>query len=370
MSFAAIGVSLAGAALTVGLSAALAPSPPGSPDLARSSRQAVLADVATLPGRRRVEALARLGEAGEYPTGRAEWHVPESGLSAGQLEWLRSQGLAPGDRVSQDQVVALGLHDIRPERRAGVRTADFTGIGDADIAGALARSSAETQLELSRKYGADFIDAALEQEALADPEGTAARRLLAAEIKRMAETERERPVSGELSGQMLEDIQAGRALTPDVAGQVGAVGRRRGDTTVDLETELEEGVTAEERLRQRLQHGTSWLGSGQTPEDQRFRDEQQAMANMAAYLQGRTPQSQFGSNRNAQQGAAPVAQGPALPGGAADAGTFAGANLHNFNAQVAQLRGNVSPWFAGLAALTGGAQVAAGAGFQPFQRQA
>lgn len=373
MSFAAIGASLAGAVVSAGLAYAMRPSMPDSPDAARSSRDAVLADLRTLPGRRQVEALARLGQRGEYLTGTARFYVPNN-LTEEQRRGLAALSLRPGEQVEGRQLEVLARLGITPRRVGETRTADFTGLGDAEVEGRLARAMAENELELSRKYGAEFIDLAREQGELADPEGAAARRLLASEIDRMARTERARPVSAALEGQMVEDLSAGRGLTADVADQVAAVQRRRagaGDAaSVDLANELETGVTGENRLRDRLGHAMAHLSSGQTPEDQRYRDEQQAMANMAAFLSGRTPQSQFGANRGAQAGATLNAPMAPLPGqNPQGAALFQGADLTSFQQGAAAQRGQVSPWFAGLNTLLRGAQVAGSAGWQPFAQK-
>lgn len=343
----------AAAAVSTGISAATAPRAPNAPDPARSSRRAVMADLSTLPGRRQVEALARLGRAGTYQTGAPEYFFNGRWMSAANLP----------DVVNRREL----------PQRPGTATADFTGLGDADVQGRLARGMAENELELSRKYGAQFIDEARRQQALADPEGTEARSLLASEINRIANTERERPVAGALDAQMLEELRAGRNMTADTAEMVEAVRARRagaGDAPgVDLATELNEGPAGEERRRSRLHRSMAHLSSGQTPEDLQYRDSQQDLANMAAFLGGRTPQSQFGANRNAQQGATPVAQAAPLPGQNPNAaGLFQQADVGAFGQQVNAQRGQVSPWFAGLSTLLQGANVAGQAGWQPMRR--
>lgn len=370
---AGIVTALVGSVVSAGLAAATVPSPGRSPDLARSSRQAVLADLRTLPGRRQVEAMARLGLSGDYLTGRNELIAP-SRVSDEQRALMNQAGIRPGRVISVAQAEVLERLGLQAIRRTGTAHADFTGLGDADVLGRIAADTARNELDLQREFGGQFIDEALRQEALADPEGTAARKLLAEEIRRMSGEERARPVAGKLDELVLQELQAGRELTPDTDAIAQAVAARRGATgdraTVDLTSELEQGPAAEARLRERMAHGLSQLSSGQTPEDIGYRDRQQNMANMAAFLQGRTPQSQFGALRGAQQGPAPNAQIGPLPGGDPNAaGTFAQAGLHNYNARVAQARNTVSPWFAGLNTAVRGATAAGAAGWQPFAQQ-
>ena len=107
---AAIAAAVLGGIASAGVAAALRPGQPGAPDLAASSRAGVLADLQALPGRRAVEAAARLGVPVDYATGRTVNYLPAADqLNARQLEVLRNAGLTPGQRVSDDQIHRFGI---------------------------------------------------------------------------------------------------------------------------------------------------------------------------------------------------------------------------------------------------------------------
>ena len=310
MSWAAIAATVVGAGLSAGAAAA------SRPDLvspAKSSRKAVLASLRALPAQRKLEAAARLGQKVEY---------------------------------------------AEPNKRRK-RTADFTGYGDADIQGKLAGELAGVQLELQKKYGVDFVNLARDQAEQADPQGTAARKLLASEINSMEDVRstRERPVAQKLDAQLLADLQTGSGIDPEQQAAMDRVLARRGDVTGDVTGDLESGAAGESRLKGRLQKSMSYLGSGATPEDAAFRDEQQGLANMSSFLAGRTPQSQFASLSSAQQGAAPTVRAPGLPGVDPNLTTNAQqAGMQSYTAGVRSAANQVSPWFVGLSALTKGVQ--------------
>jgi len=346
MSMAAIGASVAGAAVAAGLAYATRPTF-DQPNLAASGRRGVEADLRTLPGRRMLENAARLGTAVDYPTGRRIPIYPDG-----------THGTPSGEGG------ALDLLAVRYEPE--MRHADFTGMGDADVASELARRSAELQLDLSRRYGDQFIDSARAQEEASDPLGTQARHLLYDEITKREEHrgETDRPVAKELDAQILEDLKTGRGLDTDQSAAVQDVLNRRGGTGSigadeaggTLETGIATGLSGEARLQQRLQHAMSYLGSGATPEDVDYRERQQSLADMASFLSGQTPTAQFRNLSGGQQGAAPQIQGPALPGPNPNAATLGQAGaVQSFNDRVRAQASTVSPWFAGLSALTRGA---------------
>ncbi len=384
MSWAAIAATVVGAGLSAGMAVA------SQPDLVsptKSSRKAVLASLRALPAQRQLESAARLGQKVEYDADN--WMRPREAYKAGLItekEWKyyqrlnEKQGagifgdlmpgtepLTTGPNEGQNQDQRTGTHGGRGVRvkgghmqiNIGKRTADFTGYGDADIQGKLAKDLAGVQLELQKKYGTDFVNLAREQQEQADPQGTAARKLLASEINRMEDERatRERPVAEMLDAQMLADLKTGGGIDPEQQAAMDRVLARRGDVTGDVAGDLESGAAGESRLKRRLQKGMSYLGSGATPEDADFRDEQQGLANMSSFLAGRTPQSQFASLSSAQQGASPGVRAPSLPGvdpnlvnNAQQAGT------QSYQAGVRSAATQVNPWFVGLSALTKGVQ--------------
>lgn len=364
----AIVTALVGAAVSAGMAAATAPD---YPNPARSSRRVVNTDIQTLPGRRQVEAAARLGQAVDYATGRTRYTRTRERMT---IKEAHDRGLISDFDYQKRRAAHGDSRIIKVRVRTPVqetRHADFTGFGDAEVQGRLAQQMARNQADLERKYGARFAEIAREQQKLADPEGTAAREMLASEINRM-EDERQnaqRPVADKLDAQILQELESGKAATPDVQAAIAQVLARRGGegsggtvTAGDVEAEGEVGERGQARLDDRMRRSMGYLSSGATPEDVDYRRRQQSMANMAAFLRGQTPEAQFRSLAGGQQGATPIARGGALPQTNPNAlaiGQNAAVQQANLGAQNA---GNqAGGWMAGLAALTRGVQ-AYGAG--------
>lgn len=125
---------------------------PEAPDVAKASRDGVLADLLTLPGRRQAELAAQLGL-------KASIDVPQFDSN--------------GNFTSMQKV------DV-----------DFTGAGDSmrqqaqieqDRIGAEAQ--AKTVLDIQAKYGDQFVDQSLSQLRRADPTGFAVRDELGRQIQ-------------------------------------------------------------------------------------------------------------------------------------------------------------------------------------------
>ncbi len=365
--------AVVGAGLSAGLAYA---SRPDIPDPAKSSRATVLAGLRTLPGQRTVEQAARLGTRVEYPTGKSERTFENRQMSLNdalaqgyisQAEFdrrIRPPGQAPGRPGFGGPAVDPATATIEVRVPTGVRQqtreAGFTGYGDADVQGKLARAMAEIQLDLQKKYGTQFAEEAAKQLEQADPEGTAARRLLAEKINEMeaGRKDRERPVASALDTAIFDELQRGRDVDPEAEEIARAVLARRGGTTLtggDVTGELAAGPAGDERLRARMQKSLSFLGSGTAPEDAAYREEQQSLANMANFLSGRTPQSQFQSLSGGQQGAAPQFRGPTLPNVDPNLNQNAtNAGLQNYAQNIRNVSTQVSPWFAGLSAAVNG----------------
>lgn len=366
--WAGIITAVVAAGLSAGVAAASAPDIPSGKS---TSRKVAMANLKTLPGQRAVDMAAKLGQEVTYDTGKT---------TKGQrvdlpIEQARAEGWISESDYQAYKAAGKETALVKIPKQKIFKTADFTGYGDAEVQGKLGRELAQIQLELGKKYGVDFANEARKQAELADPEGTAARKLLADEINRMEDERltRQRPVAGALDAQILDEIQRGSGVSDAVAGGTAGVLSRRGDATVgagDVIAELEAGPMGEARKSERLQKAMAFLSSGSSPEDAAYREKQQSLANMASFLAGRTPTSQFGSLSGAQQGAAPVPQGgsgavnlaPGAPGQAQQAG------LQSYGTQVRALANNVSPWFAGLNLAVQGAGVAGKAGWQPFQQ--
>lgn len=390
MSFAAIGISLGTMGLSYGLSQL---SQPNQPDLASSSKELSDTEARLLPVRRQLEALAQQGGKGTInvpgmthtetrqvvqvgggsgsgsggglnlninePRGRAprlvpyvaaEWQPGGKYYQAGQA--------AP--RIVTQQVQVPGLQ------------VDFTGVGTADVESAVAEKMAKIQLDLSKKYDSQFIEQALAQEKLADPESFAARDKMDELIHEQINRPLNSPVADLLDQQVGDEVRAAKDGTLDAETQLildkatEAALRSRGGTggvTGDFETPLTTGFEGEARKQAAMQKGTGWLASGQTPEDIRYRREQQNLANLSAEATGQTPQSQFGQLKNAQQGPTPVVSGQGLstlPGNIS--GTAASGALAQQEAQSNQ----ANPWMAGMSALLNIGAAAGKAGWKPF----
>jgi hypothetical protein len=397
MSWLFIGIAGGSALLSVGMAAATAPSY-GSP--ASSSRKVANAALRALPNQRRLEAAARLGQKVEYESDN--WMRPRDAWKAGLItdaEWQHykklneekglgifgnlmpgTEPLTTGPNQGQNQDKRTGSHGGYGVRvkgghmqiNLGKRTADFTGYSDADIQGKVARQMAEVSIGLQEKYGEDFAREAAAQAALADPEGTAARGMLADKINTMeAERKtRERPVAQALDASVLGELSTGAGVDGDAGAAITRALARRGDVTAGqgaVEADMATGLEGEDRMRARLQKGTAYLSSGLTPQDAAYREEQQSMANMAAFLGGRTPQSQFASLSGGQQGASPRVQGSGLPGVDPNlVGNSQAAGLGGYSAGVRAAASQVNPWFAGLNTAVNAASVAGNAGYKPF----
>ena len=392
-----IGVALSSAA-SAGLAYA---SQPDVVDPAKSSRKTVLASLRALPGQRQVEAASRLGTKVDYSANN--WLTPRQAFKQGWIDHdtyqklrekenaMDSSGfleggpfgggaginvlsdlIAPGSSMGYLAETPLRAENGKIRINVGKRRADFTGYGDADVQGKLAREMAGVTLDLQKKYGEDFATEAAREAELADPEGTAARELLAQKIMTMEAQrhDRQRPVAGALDESVRADLSRGSGVDDDVKRILEETLARRGDTSLaggDVATELEGGLSGEQRLQQRLQKGLGYLSSGVSPEDAAYREEQQSMANMSSFLGGRTPQSQFASLSAGQQGASPGVRSGALPN--VDPNLMqnaATAGAGGYSAGVRSAASQVSPWFVGLSTLLNGASVAGKAGYKPL----
>ena len=233
-------------------------------------------------------------------------------------EKLQAEADAMRRAISTNQPVYLHTKTGRmvPENQA---YADFTGFGEADVQGKIAEDYADLMIELGDKYGLQFVEEARKQLELSDPEGMAAREKMGQMIEQQADETPERPVADLIDQQVGEQLEAGNrldAMSRDVldASLQDAL-RARGQTgSVDQFAQpMETGLAGDARRQAGIQKALGWLSSGATPEDVQFRREQQNLANMGAYIGGRTPQAEFANLSGAQQGATPMRGGSQLP---------------------------------------------------------
>ena len=288
-------------------------------------------------------------------------------------EKLQSEASAMRRAISTNQPVYLHTKTGRmvPENQA---YADFTGFGEADVQGKIAEDYADLVIELGDKYGQQFVEEARKQLELSDPEGMAAREKMGQMIEQQAEETPERPVADLMDQQVGEQLEAGNrldAMSRDVldASLQDAL-RARGQTgSVDQFAQpMETGLAGDARRQAGIQKALGWLSSGATPEDVQFRREQQNLANMGAYIGGRTPQAEFANLSGAQQGATPMRGGSQLPTMNQNAGQSSQqAALSDWQTQMGYEANQANPWMAGLSGLLGVGSAAGKAGWQPLR---
>lgn len=276
MSFIAAGVAVAGVAVSAGMAAAS--SPPEAPDYAAANREGVLADIETLPLRRMIESAAKMG-------GKVEYTDPRTGEK---------------------------------------KTADFTGLGDVDLSKKTldwqlgsADSVAAKSLELSQKYGLDYVAQRRKELEASDPTGFKIRE--------------------EMGSSILADLMAGRGLDAQTEAEVVAAER------------------AGQAARGNIMGSSSAAAEAMAVGDAGFRLWQQKLANASAFLAGTTPTAQFGQLSGAQVGASPFAP-QAIQGSAVQLNPNAGAMganfaLNNYSNQMAEYQN--SPWTQLLGSISG-----------------
>ena len=258
----------------------------------------------------------------------------------------------------------------------GNKTFDFGGYGQADVQAKLADAQAKLGLDLSQKYDSQFIDENLKQQALADPEGVAARAKMSEMIQSQIERNPERPIADMLDAQVTESLAAAKnkgLSNPDQARLDAAVAdslasRGGSGTQADFSQPLTSGFAGEQRFSNARNNATNWLASGATPEDTAYRREQQNLSNLSAQVNGKTPQSQFRSLAGAQAGPTPMMKGgalPLLPGGV-EAASASNA-LNNYATQQRSDAAQVNPWMMGLSSAINVAGAAGNAGYKPFK---
>lgn len=211
MGYVAAGIAVAGVASAAAV-VATAPGDPQSPDYARANREAIQADIDTLPVRRMIEAASKSGK-------RVEYADPSTGEK---------------------------------------KVADFTGLGDSDISRANfdaglenASKLAGKSLELSQQYGEKFVEQRRKELQASDPAGWSIRETMGKSI--------------------LADLQAGKSLDPGLRADVveaersgqAARGNILGDSSAAAEA-MQVGNAGFRLWQQKLANAASFL-SGTTP---------------------------------------------------------------------------------------------------------
>jgi len=402
MSWVAIGVSVAGIGASVGMSAAQASAARNAqPNLAASSRELSATQMRLLPLQRQLEAAAQQGgkvtidnfpaheETRQFIKVHEGWSldkkkslrniflggIPQRKQVYKEVPYVASEW-APGGKYHGRKTDG-GAYSRTVQIPEGPKEFDFSGYGQADVQAKLADAQAKLGLDLARKYDAQFIEENLKQQALADPEGVAARAKMNELIQSQLDRNPDRPIADLLDAQVTEALAAAgqQGLSdPDQARLDNAVtealAQRGGPVTpADFQQPLTTGFAGERREANARQNALGWLASGATPEDTAYRREQQNLSNLSAQVNGRTPQSQFGALSGAHAGPTPMVRGralPTLPGGTTEAAH--GAALNNWRTTQAYEANQVNPWMVGLSSAINFAGAAGNAGWKPLRR--
>jgi len=263
------------------------PPQPAAPDYAEANREAIYADIETLPTRRKIEAAARLGESVTYT-------MPDTTD-------------AQGNTVTGEE-----------------RTADFTGFGDMqltqqemDAALNLIPTMSQAQLDNLTEFGPQFVKQQREQLRQMAPEEFDLREEFATRLRGGERTSEELasgmpsvPEYEEVDAPTLEDTGIQAAMRGDLeesiadrlalgeglsAGQITAIEQdilgqaaKRGQTLsggTALREILGKFRAGEELGRQRRAEATGWLASGQGTADTQNRLAQQSFANAMGRVQ-------------------------------------------------------------------------------------
>lgn len=277
-----------------------APPPPPPPNYAAANREAIQADMDTLPDRKRIEQAAKLGQKVKLSNGQ---EIDFSGLGDSQL--------------------------ASEQARVNAQTADLT---------------AQSVLDIQRKYGSLFNQEALKRLQEADPQGYAARQGLAKTLQ--------------------DDLNLGSNLTPQEQQQT--------------QQQIRMGQAARGNILGNA--ATSQEALGQYELGQKLR--QQRLANISSYVFGTPLTAQYQNLSGAQNQAAPyqpAAYQPGIglnPGAGAQGTQFAssiygnqmgaygtglgyGSSIYGTNAGIP------NPWMQGLG-LAGG--IASGLGSAALRR--
>lgn len=293
---------------------------PDIPDPSVGYAAGILADLESLPMRRRIEAAAQLG-------------IP--------VEWLQN---------------------------GRTRQADFTGLGETQQQREYADQMAQQLLSLQRDLGPQFVQQRLEELQRSDPEGFAMRRDLWDRIRTQVNDGggAVNPAAAALQEELLSDLQRGGRLPDSVATRVSqeVLGGQvaRGNWLGNAPGQQEAGAVAgasEAWKNDRQQAALQFLTSGVSPDDAAQRRDQQGLNNVGSFISGETPQAQFGQVSGAQAGAVPWNNGGVqLPGTNPNAGAQ-GINFANglYAGRVDWRNQQVSPWVAGLSGAFQGANL-------------
>jgi hypothetical protein len=358
MSFAITGAVVGIASAGVGIASAAGAFTPSQPNLGAASKEMANLQAEQLPIMNQLQAEAQLGGSVLTPSQQAQIDSINKEIEGLQTPSKRNGGTT--DNSAAIQALQNKIKDIQNNKTS------FAGYSTADIQKQLLGQQAQGQLESAQKFDPQFIAEAQAQEAQANPQGVAARGQLYQDIENQIANRPQSPVANTMDKQISERVAAGSGLTPEeqavLDNSVNQSILGTSGNNPDLASALTTGFAGQERAAGNAQAGAAWLASGETPSDIQYRADQQNLSNLSSFINGQTPESQFGQLSGAQTGATPVT--PAVPqqGANFNAGNqgISGA-LQQFSNQT----NTPSNWTTGISGVLGAANTAAAA-FNPI----
>ena len=240
----------------------------------------------------------------------------------------------------------------------GGKTYDFTGVSQGDTAAKVSDQMAQTLLDIQREKNPAIIEARLKELQAADPKGYAARQDLFDQIMAEARKNPDRPLSESTSRLIQDELSNGggfsdakqkQEVQDSVRGGQVARGIYRGNTATGEEARAVVG--AGEQLRnKRQQDALDLLQTGSTPEEIAYRNMQQTISNLGAFVNGSTPTAQFGQVSAASSGPAKMGNTGVdtnlFSAGAAGQGISDA--LNNWSNATATANNTPNKWLSGL----------------------
>lgn len=376
MSWIAAGAAVIGTGLSVGGAAGVGgPKAPKAPNSAQAARTTAGAQADAALLERQLASREQLGQG--VPAGSKP-----STMNRGQLETLYRKLSKSKDPADRAQALIIGPLATAAKQTGKPQTVytdpngkyisgeDFTGQSTADIQGGLARQAADQSIALGAKYGVDEAKQRADEAALADPQGTAARKaeydLIENQINNPTPIN---PLAGQLDSQIDAQVKAGsglddssRQLLEEAVTRANAA--RGGNLAAgDVATSMSTGAEGQARMQAAEDKAGQWLASGKTPAEIQREREQLFLSDLGSFVSGRTPEDQFRSISTAANGSTPYYPGqpaPTQPNNASTIGPNAAAQ--SYADQVNAAKGQTS-WLTALGGLfTKGAGLAAGGG--------
>lgn len=258
----------------------------------------------------------------------------------------------------------------------GGKTYDFTGLGNADISNALSDQAAQALLDIQNNYGSGYIQQRLADLKQSDPTGYAARQQLFDKILSDSQANPDRPMANDLQTQVNDELQNSGHLDEQglqevqqgVRGQQVARGIYRGNAAASQEAGAV--VNASDALKTGQQNqALQYLQSGVSPSDVAYRRIQQSLSNLGAFVNGQTPEAQFGSVSAAGNGAAPFnAPNYSTPAQLNPGAGATGLNQANaiYGQQAGVYQNQSNPWLAGASLGVSGLNTLGNLGYNPW----